>query len=136
MLNALKKKYKGIVDQMRRSGIGVESDDELEMNWKFFRIIHGVMGGHPTVILVHLQEIGSEPDASGSEVSSLVEEVNEQQDTESEDQQQVTNMEGQQPAEGENEQQQAEEETSATVPSPSQAKKCKLTKVDKVQKDI
>ena len=67
------------------------------------------MGRQPTVTPVRLQEIGSEPNAGGSEVSSLVEEVDKQQGTEGKDQQQVTDVEGQQPAEGKNEQQQAEE---------------------------
>ena len=64
------------------------------------------MGGQQTIIPIRLQENGSEPNAGGSKVSSLVEEVDEQQGTEGEDQQQVTDVEGQQPAEGENEQQQ------------------------------
>ena len=92
----------------------MESDDEtVETDWKFFQVLHGVMGGRAAVNPRYLvginttqSQVCSKPDAD-SEVSSLVEEVVEQQCTEGEGQQHATLVEGQQPAEGKNEQQPA-----------------------------
>ena len=94
----------------------MESDNEIvETDWKFFQVLHGVMGGREAVNSRYLLEIGrtqspvcSEPDA-GSKVSSLVEEVVEQQCTKGEGQKHATLLEGQQPAEGDNELQPATE---------------------------
>ena len=128
----------------------MESDDEtVETDWKFFRVLHGVMGGRAAVNPRYLlgisrtqSQVCNEPNA-GSEVSSLVEEVVEQQSTEGEGQQHATLVEGQQPAEGKNEQQTAtesqqqsqlgkkqqqpvedEKPVDAAVPGPPLAKKC------------
>ena len=53
-LKQLKKKYKEVADSLRRSGAGVDSDDEFEesgnyVNFKFFSEIHSVMRGRPSV---------------------------------------------------------------------------------------
>ena len=54
-LKQLKKKYKEVADSLRRSGAGVDSDDEFEesgiyVNFKFFSEIHSVMRGRPSVL--------------------------------------------------------------------------------------
>lgn len=52
-IKALKKKYKETVDRLRRSGVGVEDDDDLEdvdVQFRWFAEIHGVMGGRAAVV--------------------------------------------------------------------------------------
>ena len=69
-LKQLKKKYKEVVDGLRRSGAGVDSDDEFEeggyfVSFRWFSKIHSVMGGESIgytssivgYILNYIQEI-------------------------------------------------------------------------------
>ena len=53
-LKQLRKKYKEVVDSLRRSGAGVDSEDEFEeggsfISFKWFSEIHSVMGGRASV---------------------------------------------------------------------------------------
>ena len=51
-MKALKKHYKETVDSLRRSGVGVESEDDLEyvhIKFRWFAEIHGVMGKRAAV---------------------------------------------------------------------------------------
>ena len=53
-IKALKKKYKEAIDKLRASGVGVDSDDDLEeeniyVNFKWFMDIHQVMGRRAVV---------------------------------------------------------------------------------------
>ena len=58
-IKSLKKKYKEIVDKLRRSRVGVASDEELEMwyDWKCFEPLHQLMRKCPSVNPVGLLEI-------------------------------------------------------------------------------
>ena len=55
-IKALNKKYKSIVDRMRRNGAGRESDEESDLpsDFPFFEAMDAVMGGRAAVIPVHL----------------------------------------------------------------------------------
>lgn len=54
-IKALKRKYKEIVDRLRKSGEGRESDEErVPADFPFFDDIDAVMGGRDTVSPVHL----------------------------------------------------------------------------------
>ena len=51
-IKALKKKYEETMDKLRASGVGIESDDDLDdheifVGFKWFAEIHGVMGRRP-----------------------------------------------------------------------------------------
>ena len=53
-IKVLKKKYKEAIDKLRASGVGVDSDDDLEeeniyVNFKWFMDIHRVMGRRAVV---------------------------------------------------------------------------------------
>ena len=50
-MEQLKRKYKDKVDSLRRSGVGVDSDDEADIfvNFKWFHKIHAVMGSRAVV---------------------------------------------------------------------------------------
>ena len=50
-MNQLKRKYKDKVDSLRKSGVGVDSDDEADIfvNFKWFHEIHAVMGSRAVV---------------------------------------------------------------------------------------
>ena len=51
-IKALKKRYKETVDRLRRSGVGVDSEDNLKVDdvqFKWFAKIHGMMGGRVVV---------------------------------------------------------------------------------------
>ena len=51
-IKALKKHYKETVDSLRRSGVGVESEDDLEdvhIKFRWFAEMHGVMGRRAAV---------------------------------------------------------------------------------------
>ena len=68
-LKALKKKYKDIIDKQRRSGAGVESEEEgIEDDFKFFSQLHSVLGTRAVVNPPVLLEIGlpSTPTSTGS----------------------------------------------------------------------
>ena len=69
-IKSLKKKYKEIIDKLRKSGVGVDSDEEFELwnNWKWFDPIHKMMKKRPSVNPVGLLEIGrsSRPDTPAS----------------------------------------------------------------------
>ena len=55
-----KKKYEEVIDRHRRSGAGVESDEEvMQGDFRFFSQIDRVLGGRVVVIPPHLVEIGS-----------------------------------------------------------------------------
>ena len=58
-IKSLKKKCKEIVDKLRRSRVGVASDEELEMwyDWKCFEPLHQLMRKCPSVNPVGLLEI-------------------------------------------------------------------------------
>lgn len=161
-IKALRGKYKEIVDKLRRSGAGIDSDDEdLHVDWRYFWPMHRVMGSRPTAIPRHLLELGSEESPvmseSGREAENQQEEeegiqqgenqepiaVGESQQLSGESQQQpivdeVAQLsppaeQNQREATGEECQQAAEEENQ---PGPSRPKRRKLTKSDKAQKDI
>ena len=165
-VKALKKKYKEVVDGLHQSGVSVESDDDaIETDWRFFGVLHGVLGGRPAVSPTYLLEIGrtksptvSEP-GPGSEEASLLEDVDQQQQTkqptqmEQQQQLQSQSADNQIPAgvqtaperQGEDEAltvervsqpQWGEAQPNEEVPCPSRPKKRKVTKVDKAQKDI
>ena len=55
-IKALKKKYKEIVDRLRRSGVGLESDDEdvRVYDFKWFTEIHAVMKGRASANPKHV----------------------------------------------------------------------------------
>lgn len=70
------------MDGLRRSSVDVESDDDtMKTDWRFFRVLHGVLGGRPAVSPTYLLEIGrmESPTVSkpgpGSEEASLVRDV-------------------------------------------------------------
>ena len=69
-IKSLKKKYKEIVDKLRRSGVGIELDEELEVwhDWKWFEPLHRLMKKCPSMNPVGLLEIGqrSRPDTPAS----------------------------------------------------------------------
>ena len=69
-IKSLKKKCKEIADKLRRSGVGVDSDEELEVwhDWKWFEPLHRLMRKRPSVNPVGLLEIGrrSRPDTPAS----------------------------------------------------------------------
>ena len=66
-INALKKKYKECVDRFHRSGVGIESDDDLEdhnifVGFKWFEAVHSVMRTRAVVsppALIDTASIGS-----------------------------------------------------------------------------
>ena len=54
-IKALKKRYKEIADRQRKSGVGVESDEDLSVpDFKWFEDLHRVMKGRAVVSPVHL----------------------------------------------------------------------------------
>ena len=56
-IKALKKRYREIVDKLRKSGTGRESDGDD--NFPFFSDFHAVMGGRATVSPIHLLDSAS-----------------------------------------------------------------------------
>ena len=59
-LKSLKKSYKDAIDKQRRSGAGVESNEEwMEDNFKFFPKLHSVLGTRAVVNPPVLLEIGT-----------------------------------------------------------------------------
>lgn len=47
-IKSLKKKYKEVVDRLRRSGVGLESDDEVNVrDFRWFNELHAVMKARP-----------------------------------------------------------------------------------------
>ena len=64
----MKKKYKDIIDKQRRSGAGVESEEGIEDDFKFFSQLHSVLGTRAVVNPPVLLEIGlpSTPTSTGS----------------------------------------------------------------------
>lgn len=68
-IKALKKKYKDIVDKLRKSGVGVDSDEEIELwgDWKWFDPIHKLMRKRPSVNPVGLFDISTSTSSSRSE---------------------------------------------------------------------
>ena len=69
-IKLLKKKYKEIVNELRRSRVGIDLDEELEVwhNWKWFEPLHRLMKKCLSVNPVGLLEIGqcSSPDTPAS----------------------------------------------------------------------
>ena len=57
-IKSLKKKYKEVVDRLRRSGVGLESDDEevTVRDFKWFNELHAVMKGRPVSNPQYLQD--------------------------------------------------------------------------------
>ena len=55
-VKALKRKYKDVVDRLRRSGVGVESDDEevTVRDFRWFHELHSVMKGRPVSHPLHV----------------------------------------------------------------------------------
>ena len=98
-LKALKKTYKDILDKLRRSGAGVESEDEgLQIDWRYFWPMHRVMGSRPTATPRHLLGLGSRD-------SPVVSESGREVDYQQEDEDEIQQEENQQPlAEEENQQ--------------------------------
>ena len=78
-IKALKKKYKSVADQMRRSGAGRESDEEADqpVDFPYFEIFDAVMGGRAAVIPVHLLDsaASSNPAAAESDEDTATEAV-------------------------------------------------------------
>ena len=182
-LKALKKKYKEVIDRHRRSGAGVESDEEVTQgDFQFFSQIHRVLGGRAVVNPPHLLEVGSRSQSPASESATPVaqpavsrlrssssssrpstpemlsppppamEEVEaedtqgpavEQPETETAAQQPETEPRTEQP-ETEPAAEQPEtvteqpvpETAEQSVPAPSRAKKRKLTKAERAQKEV
>lgn len=68
-IKSLKKKYKEVVDRLRRSGVGLESDDEevTVRNFKWFNELHAVMKGRPVSNPKNVQDSAK---ASSSTASS------------------------------------------------------------------
>ena len=71
-VKSLKTKYKQIVDRLRRSGTGRESDEESEVpsDFPFFEDIDAVMGGRASVTPVYLLDSADAPDPSTSSRTS------------------------------------------------------------------
>ena len=65
-----REKYQEIINKLRRGGVGVELDEELEVwhDWKWFEPLHRLMKKRPSVNPVGLLEIGrrSRPDTPAS----------------------------------------------------------------------
>ena len=55
-VKVLRKKYKDIVDSLRRSGTGHESDEEVDIptDFPYFDVMDAVLGSRASVTLVHL----------------------------------------------------------------------------------
>ena len=137
-LKSLKKSYKDAIDKQRRSGAGIESDEEgMEDNFKFFPKLHSVLGTRAVVNPPVLLEIGSTstststgsttttPDATRANTPSTEEPTDECRQTEME------GSEIREPPE--------EVDNASTVQSsrgePSR-KKRKVTKFEKAEKDV
>ena len=70
-LKALIKKYKEVIDRHRRSGAGVEYDEEVTQgDFRFLSQIHCVLGGRAVFNRPHLLEIGSRSQSPASSESA------------------------------------------------------------------
>ena len=71
-VKSLKTRYKKIVDRLRRSGTGRESDEESEVpsDFSFFEDIDAVVGGRASVTPVHLLDSADAPEPSTSSRTS------------------------------------------------------------------
>ena len=113
-LKALKKTYKDILDKLRRSGAGVESEDEgLQVDWRYFWPMHRVMGTRSTATPRHLLGLGSRNSPVVSESSREVDYQQEEVDD-------IQQEENQQPRTVEEKQQPLAVEQSQQLPKDSQ----------------
>ena len=64
-IKALKKRYREIVDKLRKSGTGRESDEDDD--FPFFSDLHAVMGGRATVSPIHLLDSSSSTQSQGGQ---------------------------------------------------------------------